>query len=532
MTGGDARLLVDAWRRWREIAREDAPYRVAVLASYTADPLVPHLGLALHDSGMPAHVEVGPYNQIAQQCVDPGSATAQAEPDVLLVAPRFEECWGRPPRLDDPDDVDHAAELLMLADEALAASTRWNATLVFVLPALPEDRPFGIGDHGLHRGVVATATMVREALRDRLAGRPNVGLLDAEAVVRSVGVANAHTPMLHRLAGIPYSDTVFAGLADQAARLLRLRLQPAGSVVAVDVDSLLRDGAGPRSGGELLRPILDQLRHNGSRTVAISRAQPDAMWPIVRSLFGDGWEDLVDDWEFVDDTWTPVGRLLTADAGSWPDPTGVVGIGADAEMWAANLVGSPVWDQVPPLDSPRPTPAVAAGEPAAPVSLAGYIAGLGVSVDWRPMDGELLPAIAEMAEKTKDFTLGIAHDEDSLAALVEDDDSTILVGEVRDRLGDYGHAVACGVRFADGSGVVDPFYVSCPAMGRGVEDNTIARIIELAVQRQCDTLVFRHVATGRNDAALRFLRDISAQAGPVRILVEELPTDAGTAVAV
>ncbi len=529
MTAG---TTLNVWRRWREVERQDATYRVVVLSSYTADPVVPHLGLALHDGGLPARLIVGPYNQIVQQCVDPGSATAATEPDIVFVVPRFEECWNQFPAPGDLPAADYAAELLLLADEAVAACARWNAILVFVLPALPEQRLLGVGDCGMRRGTVATATAVREALRDRLAGRPGVGLLDAEAVVRSLGSANAHTPVLERLAKIPYSDGFFAGLADQAARLLRLWFRPAQPCAVLDMDTLVCTEGGLRPGAELLRPVVDQFRAAGVGVIAVSNEQPDLVWPRLRSLFGDEWEELADDWQFAGDSRLPESAgasVLTADPERWPDGAGVVDVGEEPELWASKLIGSTVWDQVPPPDSPRASE-VSAATPSAPMSLARYIAGLGVSVDWQPVDNDLVPSVTEMAEKTKDFTLGLDHDQHSLTALVADGTGLVLVGEVRDRLGKYGHAVVFGARFANGCCVVDPFYVSCPAMGKGVEDVALDRIMRLAADHHCNRLVFRFVPTGRNDAALRFLRNIP-EAGSVRVIVEESSSQVAAAAA-
>lgn len=123
---------------WKKVRPRSgaATLDVALLASYTADPLVPYLGLRLHEAGIPAQLHVGPFNQIVQQCLDDDGEIGLLQPDVLVVLPRFEEFWARMPRAGEPD-TGLASDLLSLADVAVEAAGRWESCLLFVLPAIP-----------------------------------------------------------------------------------------------------------------------------------------------------------------------------------------------------------------------------------------------------------------------------------------------------------------------------------------------------------------------------------------------------------
>src|SRR3954469_8853872 len=83
--------------RWHELRREPPleALRIHVLATYTADPLVPYLGLGLHEAGMPASFTVATANQIVQQLLDQDGDVARSRPDVIVVAPRFEDMTAR-----------------------------------------------------------------------------------------------------------------------------------------------------------------------------------------------------------------------------------------------------------------------------------------------------------------------------------------------------------------------------------------------------------------------------------------------------
>ncbi|MCG5439533.1 hypothetical protein, partial [Micromonospora foliorum] len=115
--------------RWQAVTRQrpEPVLRVALLASYTVDPLVPYLGLGLHDAGLPAALSVGPFQQVVQQCLATDGFLAETRPDVLVVAQRLEEA-GDP----GPAGAGWATELLAGAEAAVTAARRHGALLVYV----------------------------------------------------------------------------------------------------------------------------------------------------------------------------------------------------------------------------------------------------------------------------------------------------------------------------------------------------------------------------------------------------------------
>src|SRR6185437_7524049 len=100
--------------------------------------------------------------------------------------------------------------------------------------AIPDHRPYGVGDLGCLDGVAAGAAATREALRRRLVDQPGVCVADAEEVVRDLGACRAYHPALFRLAKVPYTDELFARLAGQIVGLLRIRYGMTWRAVVVD----------------------------------------------------------------------------------------------------------------------------------------------------------------------------------------------------------------------------------------------------------------------------------------------------------
>ncbi|MGB3438346.1 MAG: hypothetical protein WBA97_06290 [Actinophytocola sp.] len=440
--------------RWQEILREPRSglLRVALLASYTIDPVLPYLGVALEKAGLPIVPHVGPFNQIVQQCLDDDSPTARHRPDVLVVAPRFEELGA--------DGAGHPAELRRVVDAASAAAARWHALLVVVLPAVPahDDGVFAEAATG---GAPSAAAEARETVRALLAGRPEVLVVDAEQAVRAVGSRNAHHDALWRFARIPYTEAVFAELGGRLAAVLRAVFGATPRAVLLDADALrVTDLAGE----------LRSLRRGGVHIGL--RATGYAEWTEVADLL---------------DTWT-VGE---APVRGVPERSTVLIRGADdlRRCGVFDRIPAPVHDQ-----GIRTRPAESTKSPKS-LSLDDFVASLDVEVDCGPAGPDLAKAI-EVVSRAKDFTLGGDPD-------LTDPGREVIAVRVRDRFGDYGISGAVGLRRAGEDWVVDVFSLSCPVLGKGVQDRVLADIRG----RTGGRVTFRHCRTPHNEVATRFLAE-------------------------
>lgn len=517
---------LDVRRRWQKLGAatdeiRTEPLRIALLASYTIDPLVPYLGVHLHDARITAELTTGPYNQIAQQLLDDNGEIANTHPHLLVVVPRLEELG------EDP-----VGDLVRLADLAVAAVERWRAGLVFVLPPLPDPASYGVGEHGRPQGSLAIATTARETVRSRLAGLPNVQLADAESALRTVGTGHAYRPAMFRYAKVPYTEDVFLALGRELAALIGLRFGAVCRGLVLDADELLFEptedgGRTVRDGADVLADRLRVLRESGVR-VAVCGAGA-ATWPAVEAALGTGCAAPIDEllldgrgiaaqladvrteWTFAPDQLV---LLTTADN---PAPGRTLVLGPEPDLWPAELADGGLFDRVPfGSSSEPPTAPQPAAAPDQADSLAAYVASLDVRIDWQRAGADAVDQVADMVLRTKDFTTGIDHGPAELLAWVEDAGSEIQLAQVRDRLGDYGTGVALALRYEADICTVELFLVSCPVLGRGVEQAALQRIQSLAEQHGCETVEVPYRDTGRNDLLADFVRDAAAADPAVR----------------
>jgi FkbH-like protein len=510
--------------RWQELVREQpaALLRIHLLASYTIDPLVPYAGVELHDAGLPAAFTVGTANQIVQQLLDGGGEVDGLRPDVLVVAPRFEELDGAP----STPAADWALELRRIVDVAVATARRQDCCLVVVLPAIPERRLHGVADVASLDGVVAAATLAREQLRRRLSTEPGVLVADAEQALRSVGGRHAHHPALFRLAKVPYTEEVFASVGAQLGRLLRCRYGCGRRLAVLDLDSMLSAGREPAQAlraataelrgaglllaarasqddetwrslaalGDLLLDLLGACALDGRPVVEqLERLARDAGVPLAQTVLATCDPVLADD--FAERSEAEV-VVLADDPDSWLQRLGDAGLLDRAPDVALGDVGEPVAAHEDGLDAPD-----AATRETETLSLSDYVASLEVAVSYEPVSDADVPAITELVERAKDFTLGIRHAAPELAARA----GQLVAVAVRDRFGDHGISAVVALRPSGGTCTVDLFSMSCAVLGRNVEDAVVEEIVARATRSGCDSVVFRHAPTPHNGPAQRFI---------------------------
>jgi len=542
----DGALRLQTRLRWEQIVQSERPasIKLALLATFTINPLVPYLGVALDEQGIAADIWIGPYHQILAQCLHQDSETAQYGPDILVIFPRLEELWGGQPLPLTDDPGAYLANVTELAAATLAAARRYAATLVFVLPAIPEARPLGVGDAGTIRGVFACATAAREALRQHLAGQPDVLLLDAEAIVRTVGSTQAYNQRMQAVARIPFSEQVFWLIGQDLARLITLQRQPVPRVIAVDADNVLWGGnlatlgaagvdlheGGP---GELYRQIqafLLELRRTGIQIALCGNYVPDDLWAVLNRRDMRLKQEHLAGWQLGTQPLETALRQLAAtlsvelhglvlltqnpDAASAvqsaaPEVASIV-LPEDPAEWLTVIQGAGLLDQLPPVDQ-RPLTTdqqdLLADRPL--LSLQDFLARLNLEVQLFPIEASQIEHVAHLTEHTSDFHLtGMPQSAADIADFLADDRAEGRVIEVRDRLGDYG--IAGVVLFSIAAGVLDvaAFVLNCRVLGRNVEQIVLTQLAMIAQERGCSYVRLTYRRTARNRVAAEFVQAI------------------------
>ena len=211
-------------------------HRLAISATFTAEPVEETLDFWMGELELPASIEFAPYNQVFQQLLDPGSLLSQNRQGVNLVLVRLEDWMRSRPGSAASRDLEafltrNATDLITAAREATARST---APLIV---GLCPDSLAARGDQETQ----ALFARVEEQIVAELGEAPGLCLLRPDDF-GLYPVNDYDDPQRDQLGHIPYTPLFFAALGTILARKIHTLLSPPHKVVVLDCDNTLWKG--------------------------------------------------------------------------------------------------------------------------------------------------------------------------------------------------------------------------------------------------------------------------------------------------
>ncbi|HTQ80168.1 MAG TPA: condensation domain-containing protein, partial [Thermoanaerobaculia bacterium] len=217
--------------------------RLAISATFTAEPLADALRFWMKEIGLPAEIAFAPYNQVFQQLLDPGSLLSETRGGFDIVLLRAED-WVRF-QGDGEGGVRHLAEPEVLTEverigvdliAALEQAARRAASpyLVFLCPPSPAAcsvAPFRALCGEIERRMAAAFHDVADLY-----------LVREGELATLYPAADLHDAYTDKLGHVPYSASGFAALATLIARRIHALVSPPIKVIALDCDQTLWRG--------------------------------------------------------------------------------------------------------------------------------------------------------------------------------------------------------------------------------------------------------------------------------------------------
>jgi FkbH-like protein len=515
------------------------PFRIAIGASFTAEPLRAALQFWGRELNRGFELRFAPYNQILQSLLDPASEFARNTHGVNMALLRYED-------LGQFQDLDAAAlarlesNMAELAAALRAAPARLSEPLIVCLcpsaPSLLENASFA-----------ASLTRARSTLEHSLSGAPGLQYLDDLEIGRVYPVDNWYDAGAERAGRIPYTELYFAALGTALIRRTQAMYMPPFKVIAVDCDNTLWLGICGEDGpaGVSLDPARRRLhefllrqRDDGMILALASKnnqqdvfdtfaAHPE--FPLQLSHFA-AWRL---DWSSKAANLAALSAELNVGLDTLlflddnPKECAEVAEGAPDALPLAlpeNIDDLPefldhVWafDHLVVTEEDRQRGAMMAQtlefgrEVRKAASLEEFIAGLNLRVDIQPMAHERLGRVAQLTQRTNQFNCTtIRRSEAELQALLAEGRHEIFTAEVADRFGEYGLVGVLIVERREGELAVDTFLLSCRALGRGVEHRMLSALAEHALDHGIYSVTVRFRETAKNLPAAQFLRSVAA----------------------
>ena len=537
-----------------------ADFAVRLVATFTADPLLPPLRFWLTELGTTAQIEIAPYGQLMQSLLDSRSPLSSAG-GVTLVLLRVGD-WLRelPPEQAGSPHFSRPYLEEMARDLARAIRThRARAAADTVLLLCPSDVAWDSGEHHLFAEI--------ESELSALTDIPGLEVASARDYHAAYGVRDddVSDPVRDRIGHIPFTDGYYRTLATVVARLVHRRLVPRRKVVAVDCDNTLWKGvvgeAGPEGIGFephhiALHETLGRLAASGVLVCLSSKNEEADVWRVFDTRADLGlrrehvlaaminWqaksENLralaarlnvgLDSLLFIDDN--PVEcaevrarcpEVLTLEFPQDP----LRGLQLLRHAWELDVAAVTGEDQRRTQMYREEFRRQELREET--LTFADFIRNLALDVMIEPLAPADLRRAAQLTLRTNQFNFTTKRrDEAQLRALSAGADHEIRTVRVRDRFGDYGLVGLIVARARHEQLVVDTFLLSCRVLGRGVEHRMAAELAPMAEARGCGSVRLRVERTERNTPAWTFLASIAPAASrgeSDRILECEIPVE-------
>lgn len=524
-----------------ESATSLPPIRIAVAASFTAEPVQSAFEFWAHHLGVHPEVRFAPYNQLLQTLHDPNSQFARNQAGLNLLLLRLEDLAQG--RWRDPQALSQIEENFQALLKALAgAQSRFQVpTFVVMCPESPEFMESPERVELLHRSTAAAGSALRSIA--------SLHLLLPEDIFRQYPVTDFYSEEGERLGKIPFTDLYFSALATSVMRVWDALTRSPFKAIAVDCDNTLWEGICGEDGPEnvtagpgrirLHEFLLAQREAGMLLCIASKNNEADVLetfsqhpeWPLRPHHFAAcriNWEPKpvglaalaaelnigIDSFLFLDDNPKECAEMNE----SLPDVTALALPVKDDAI-------APWLDQVWAFDHPVVTEedrkrsayyeqnrAYSQAAQSAH-SLEEFMENLGLTLNLAPVSDANRARVAQLTQRTNQFnTTTIRRTEAEIEALDKNPRWQVTTASVADRFGEYG---LTGVLIAEQRPTelyIDSMLLSCRVLGRGVEHKLLRCAARNAQDLDLEYVTLAFQQTQRNRPAEEFLDSIAGAA--------------------
>ena len=561
-----ARRLAELWRRDPAsstasflISRLEAfrdklaltKFKLAILRSFTVEPIVPLLRSEAFIYGIDLEVHVGAFNTYVQEMVDAESPLYRFGPNAVVLAVRTDQAA---PELSRnfadlaPEAAQQAAERVAGNYEQWITAFRRHSQAALIVHSLERPSPpsLGILDDQSESGQSGLIRKINGELRRMAEQYRGVYALDYDALVARHGSENWHDERKWLMARLPIAADHLLPMAREWMRFIAPVCGRSAKVLAVDLDNTLWGGvigedglAGIQVGGEypgaayqsVQRALLDLSRKGILLAICSKNNLDDALEALEKhpgmlarprhfSAMRINWTDKaqnlreiaqelnvgLDSLAFLDDN--PFER--EAVRATLPEVF-VIDLPKNPLGYAAAVRECPLFERLSLSTEDRQRMEMYAAEKQRSgaaenfQSKEDFFRYLEQEAEVEPVSELTLARVAQLTQKTNQFNLTTRrYTEQQVQEMARQPEWHISSIKVRDRFGDHGLVGVAITRDQGEQCEIDTFLLSCRVIGRTVETALLAHLAETAAARGCSRLIGWFLPTKKNAPARDF----------------------------
>jgi FkbH-like protein len=520
------RLFEPLWQ-----GRPTRVHRVAMLRSFTVEPVIPLLEAEAALVGVRLDAWVCPFNAYAQEILNPASELYAHRPDSVIlavqtrdVAPALWERFAEMSPAQVEAEIDGAANLLIDLLGRLRGGT--DAHILCHGLEAPGRAADGLLELDREFRQADAIEAVNRRLRGWCAGQRDVHLLDYDGLIARCGRDRWSDAKKWATARLPLSIEAMSWLARDWWRHLAVWVLPPAKVLALDLDNTLWGGVlgeeglnGLHLGDEhpgahfraFQRAVLDIARHPDMlirrKDLAAWRINWDPKPANLVSLAAElnlGLDAII----FADDNPAECEAVRRA----LPE-VDVVELGADPSTYAGIVRALPRLERLTLSAEDAERTRYYADErgrrelQGAAESVEDFLASLQIEVTVEPITAATLARAAQLTQKTNQLNMTTRrYSETELATHLQTPGGGGFVLRSRDRFGDSGIVGLALTRSAAGDWEIDTLLLSCRVIGRQIETALVAHLAQAARAAGAERLVGWFRPSGRNAPAADIYR--------------------------
>jgi FkbH-like protein len=545
--------FVDYLRQLPELrkAASGQPLRIAILRSYTVEPIEPVLSVRLLLDGFTPTIWFGGFNQYVQEVLDNQSELYRFQPDVVLLLARLDELV--PAFVDDfagttPAEWDQqlAAKARELAHLAGRVAARTSAQVIIQNASLSRLPYFGVVDAQQEDGQTHLIHRFNQTLTGAAVQTAGVFVWDFDGFVREIGTANLLDPKMWWVSRNPFRQAAYPALVGDLMRYLRSAVGRAKKCIVLDLDNTLWGGVAGEDGlegiqlghtypGNCFRAFQQELLTLYNRGVLLainSKNNESDAWEIIdghpdmilrRQHFAAtriNWQDKaanmrelarelnlgVDSFVYIDDNPAEcelIRRECTGcDVVMLPDKPYLI---PDIPSRLAGVENIRLTEEDRRKGDIYRAQAQRAEQQQQYSNLDDFLRSLEMEVSIEPAASFSIPRIAQLTQKTNQMNMTTRrYTEAQVQQLASAPASAVFSVAAKDRFGDHGIIGVFILKFTGDECRIDTFLLSCRVIGRRIEAAMMAWIADIARARGLRRITAEFIPTAKNQPAAGF----------------------------
>jgi len=547
--------------RWKQLdARQLVPssfvtHRVALLRSFTVEPMCPLLEASAWHAGIRLQIHVGEFNAYVQELLDAGSALYRFDPQSVILALQSRDVapglWAGASGSEPQDWQSTVREVVDRYRGWIDAFRRQSSAHLILhnldRPDLPAE---GILDAQKPDGQTAVVAEINRGLQQLARSYRGVYVLDYDGLIARHGRRSWHDARKWLVVRLPVAAPHLVTMVREWMKFIHPITGKLAKVCVVDLDNTLWGGVIGEDGLKgiqvsqqdyrgapywNLQQALLELHGRGILLAIASKNNPGDVQEVFDGhdgmLLKDShfaarqinWDDKalnlqriaeelnvgVDSLAFVDDN--PVERQRVREA--LPEVT-VLDLPADPMQFATAVRESPVFQRLKLSDEDRNRSALYQAErerqqlQQSTASVEDFLRSLGQEAEIAPVDAMTLGRAAQLTQKTNQFNLTTRrYTEQQIEDMMRDPDWKISTFRVKDRYADNGLVGVAITHTSDRICEIDSFLMSCRVIGRGVETALLSVLVEQAASQGCKAMRGWFLPTRKNAPCRSFFAD-------------------------